>query len=372
MKPYEPRTLPLDDIDWASLVPIIGQANAAVARFEGMLTNMVNPDVLLSPLTTREAVLSSRIEGTQASLEEVLEYEADPNGPIESQKQNDIQEILNYRKAMRHAVETLKTRPLCINLIKELHAILLDSARGRNKDPGNFRRIQNYIGPPGCTQETATFVPPSVDQLGPALDNWEKYCHYDEKDILVQLAVVKAQFELIHPFLDGNGRIGRMLVPLFLFEKKILLRPAFYISAYFETHRDWYYQRLQGISRQGNWNGWIAFFLKSIWNQALTNESKTLKILALYNKMKKDVLNLTRSKYATSTIDALFCRPIFQRSDFTKLSGVPKDTALRILRELKDSRFLKEIRPRSGRQAAIYAFEELINITEATEEQDSG
>lgn len=222
MDPYIPDTFPLESIDWGMHVSLIGRANAALARFDGMLQTVVNPDVLLSPLTTQEAVLSSRIEGTEATMEEVLEYEANPGGQIGEEHRADIQEIINYRKATRYAVEALEKKPLHLNLILSLHEVLLDSVRGRNKAPGSFRRVQNFIGPPGGTQETATFVPPSMDRMAPAL-NWEKYLHSEERDVLVQLAVVKAQFELIHPFLDGNGRIGRMLVPVFLFTRCVVL-----------------------------------------------------------------------------------------------------------------------------------------------------
>ena len=161
MDPYIPQILPLESIDWAAHVSLIGQANAALARYDGMLQSIINPAVMLSPLTTQEAVLSSRIEGTQASMEEVLEYEADPRERVEPEKYADIQEIINYRRAMGAAVDKLKNRPLCLNLFKELHTILLDSVRGRSRAPGEFRRIQNYIGPPGCSIEEATFVPPS-------------------------------------------------------------------------------------------------------------------------------------------------------------------------------------------------------------------
>jgi len=250
MKPYKTIKLPLTSVNWAEHVSLIGQANAELARFDGLLSGIVNPVVLLSPLTTQEAVLSSRIEGTQATLEEVLEYEADSRGKIESSKNADIQEIINYRRAMGYAVEELKNRPLCLNLILELHRILLNSVRGRNKAPGEFRRIQNYIGPPGCSIKNATFVPPSVDLLPSSLDNWEKFLHYDEKDRLVPLAIAKAQFELIHPFLDGNGRIGRMLVPVFLYEKGLLSNPMFYLSAYLEEHRDIYYEKLRAIHKK--------------------------------------------------------------------------------------------------------------------------
>ena len=364
MKPYKTIKLPLTSVNWAEHVSLIGQANAELARFDGLLSGIVNPVVLLSPLTTQEAVLSSRIEGTQATLEEVLEYEADSRGKIESSKNADIQEIINYRRAMGYAVEELKNRPLCLNLILELHRILLNSVRGRNKAPGEFRRIQNYIGPPGCSIENATFVPPSVDLLPSSLDNWEKFLHYDEKDRLVQLAIAKAQFELIHPFLDGNGRIGRMLVPVFLYEKGLLSNPMFYLSAYLEEHRDIYYEKLRAIHKKGDWNGWITFFLSAVFKQANENSQKTIAILALYEEMKQNVPVITRSQYAIQAIDTLFDKPIFQSTDFITRSKIPKDSALRILNALKKQKLLFSLRESRGRLPAILMFRRLIEITE--------
>lgn len=366
MKPYVPQQLPLEGIDWTDHVSSIGDANAALARYDGLLSSIVNPSVLLSPLTTQEAVLSSRIEGTQATLEEVLEYEADPTEKMDPAKRADIQEIINYRMAMRHAVEEMEQRPLCLNLLRELHRILLDSVRGRNKAPGEFRRIQNYIGAPSCSIEEATFVPPSVDQLAASLDNWEKYIHFEEKDRLVQLAVVKAQFELIHPFLDGNGRVGRMLIPIFLFEKKLLSSPMFYLSAYLEAQRDVYYDRLRAISGQGDWNGWIRFFLRAIIEQARDNTAKAKAILALYDQMKREVPEITHSQYAIQAIDALFSQPVFQGSDFITHSGIPRDTGLRILNMLKEKNMLSVVREARGRRGAVFMFNELIRITEGT------
>lgn len=364
MTPYKPVNLPLTSVNWAEHVSLIGQANAALARFDGVLSGIVNPAVLLSPLTTQEAVLSSRIEGTQATLEEVLEFEAESRVKIESSKDADIQEIINYRRAMGYAVEELKNRPLCLNLILDLHRILLDSVRGRNKAPGEFRRIQNYIGPPGCSIENATFVPPSVDLLPSGLDNWEKFLHYEEKDRLVQLAIAKAQFELIHPFLDGNGRIGRMLVPIFLYEKGLLSSPMFYLSAYLEKHRDIYYKRLRAISEKGDWNSWIGFFLGAVFKQAHENSRKADAILALYNDMKQNVPTITRSQYAIQAIDALFNQPIFQSTDFMARSKIPKDSALRIINTLKKHKLVIPLRESRGRRAAILMFPKLIEITE--------
>jgi len=364
MKPYKPQTLPLDCIDWESHVSLIGQASAALGNYDGMLQGIVNPKVLLSPLITNEAVLSSRIEGSQATMEGVLEYEADPPRHIEPSKQADFIEAINYREALRQAVEKLRKRPLCLNMIRELHEILLDSVRGKNKDRGEFRRSQTFIGPPGCSIEKASFVPPSVDLLQVSLDNWEKYLHFEEKDRLVQLAVAKAQFELIHPFLDGNGRIGRMLVPLFIFEKKVLSSPMFYISAYFETNQEVYYRRLQAISKQGDWNGWIHFFLRAIVEQAKANTRKTRAILDLYERMKKDVREVTRSQYAINAIDAMFDLMIFQTTDFIDRSGIPRASAQRILKTLREEGIIKILIESSGRRPAFFVFGELFSITE--------
>jgi Fic family protein len=363
LKPYEPSKLPLDNIDWAGLVTLIGQAHDALARYDGMLQSMVNPVILLSPLTTQEAVLSSRIEGTQASFEEVLEYEADMKGDIGPSKEADIQEILNYRRAMGAAVMEMKKLPLCLNLFKKLHAILLDSVRGRDRAPGEFRRVQNFIGHSKNIKE-ATFIPPSPEKVLPAMSDWEKYLHYDEKDRLVQLAVAKAQFELIHPFLDGNGRIGRMLMPLFLYEKNILSSPMLYLSAYFEEHRQVYYEKLQGISRKDDWNSWISFFLTAVIEQSIINAGKAKAILALYNRMKEEIPAITRSPYAIKAIDAMFDRPIFSSSDFIKRYKIPSDSALRILDKLKQHKLVKQLREARGRQAARLIFGELIKITE--------
>ena len=370
-EPYIPDTLPLKNIDWERHVTLIGKANAALARYDGILLAMVNPQVLLSPLTTREAVLSSRIEGTQASLEEVLEYEADVREPRPDQEIpdtpqiRDIHEIINYRKAMGAAVEELAARPFSINTIRNLHRILLTGVRGRHKDPGEIHRIQNYIAPPpGTPIEEATFIPPAPPTLMDALSNWEEYLYSPERDTLVQLAILKAQFELIHPFLDGNGRIGRMLVPIILYHKKILSRPMFYISAYLERNREIYYERLLAISRDGDWNGWISFFLQAIVLQSEENSVKARAILDLYNDMKTRVPEITRSQYSVQAIDVLFSSPIISSSDFATKSGIPSRTAQRIVERLEQKGILRLLREGKGSRSPVYLFPGLLDITE--------
>jgi Fic family protein len=297
----------------------------------------------------------------------VLQYEADSKTPLTPEKHADVQEILNYRTAMNTAIDELQKRPICINMIRDLHRILLTSTRGRDREPGEIRRIQNYIAPPGTPIEGATFVPPSPPMVMDALSNWEIYLHSEEKDTLVQLAILKAQFELIHPFRDGNGRIGRMLVPLILYSKKMLSSPMFYISAYLERNRDEYYERLLAISRDGDWNAWISFFLRAVMEQAEENSQRATHILRLYDDMKQAVPEITRSKYSIQAIDAIFSRPIFRPADFIGYSNIPKDSAQRILRELKNARVLEVLRERQGRRPAVYVFPQLIAISEGLE-----
>jgi Fic family protein len=362
---YHDGRFPPGDLDWGRLVPLIGPANAAVARYDGMLSAISNAHVLLSPLTTQEAVLSSRIEGTQATMGEVLEYEArgDTDEPSTS-KEADIREILNYRKAMRTATGRLKELPLCQRIILECHEILLNSVRGHGKSPGQYRKIPNWIGPKGCTIEEARFVPIAAEKLPDAMSRWEKFIHETAPDRLIQLSLLHAEFEALHPFLDGNGRLGRMMIPLFLYQAGIIQQPIFYISAYLEAHRDEYYDRLLAVSRDGDWNGWCAFFLKVIQIQAEENLSKTQAILDLYNRMKTHFPELTHSQYAIHALDWVFERPIFKSSDFVRSSSIPNPTAKRILTVLKDEGILKEIQAGSGRRAATFAYPELLNIAE--------
>lgn len=244
---YRLSEFPPAAIEWDRLIHLLGPASAAIARYDGTLSAIPNADVLLSPLTTQEAVLSSRIEGTQATMGEVLEFEAgEPPDNLTEERRHDIHEVINYRKAMRRAEEMLKELPLSTRVILEAHRVLLEGVRGQGKAPGELRKIPNWIGPPGCSIEQARFVPIAANELPESISRWEKYLHADEKDTLVQLAIAHAEFEALHPFLDGNGRLGRMLLPLFLWQRKLIHRPMFYASAYFEAHRDEYYERLLG------------------------------------------------------------------------------------------------------------------------------
>ncbi len=366
--PYHSGAFPPDALDWPRLLPWVGPANAAVARYEGVLEGVPNPNLLLSPLTAQEAVLSSRIEGTQATLGEVYEYEAEGAQDDESTpKKADIREVLNYRAALNEASRLLDGLPLSQRLIRRTHEVLMQGVRGRNKAPGEYRRVPNWIGPDGCTIEEARYVPTEPNEVSAAMDAWEQYLHADAPDLLVQLAIAHAEFEAIHPFLDGNGRLGRLIIPLFLKAKGLLTRPNFYLSEYLEDHRDEYYERLLAISRDGDWSGWCIFFLKAIVAQAEVNQSKAQAILTLYNQRKDWIVEATRSQYGVRALDWFFSRPIFKSPDFVATGEIPEPTAKRILRLMRDEGMLREIRPASGRRPAIFAFAELLNISEGRE-----
>jgi Fic family protein len=358
---YHDGRFPPSKLGWSRLLPLIGPANAAIARYDGVLQGVPNPNVLLSPLTAQEAVLSSRIEGTQATLGEVLEFEAEGELFDESTpKKADIREVLNYRAALNEAIRLLNELPLSQRLIRGAHKVLMQGVRGHNKSPGEYRRIPNWIGPKGCTIEQARFVPCGADRLPQAMDEWERYLHATAPDRLVQLAIVHAEFEAVHPFFDGNGRLGRLLVPLFLFSRGLLSRPNFYLSAYLEGHRDEYYDRLLDVSHKDDWTGWCEFFLRALIAQAMENQTKVQEILSLYRERKDWIVDITRSQHAVRALDWMFARPIFKTSD----ADIPRLTATRILREVRDQGLLKEIRPASGRRAAILAFPALLNIAE--------
>jgi Fic family protein len=361
-RPFDPIPLPIKTVDHGRLISLVGRANACLARYDGLLRGIVNPSVFLSPLTTQEAVLSSKIEGTQATVDEVLEHEAGEERSGE--KGVDIQEILNYRKALALATEHVEKYPIKIGLVLELHRVLMDSVRGKEKNPGAFRTMQNWIGKPNCTIEEATYIPPSPLRMIDHLQNWEAYILGSEFDTISQVAFMHAQFEMIHPFMDGNGRVGRLLIPLFLYSKNVISSPNFYISQYLEIHRETYYERLGAISREGDWNGWQEFFLQAVIAQSENNARKVEVMLMLYNSMKEKIVSITHSQHAIRILDAIFEKPIFKTSDFSKLTGIPKQSVFPLLKKLKDEDVLEVVKEPSGRRAGIMAFPALLNITE--------
>ena len=364
---YHAGAFPPRDLEWSHLIPLLGPTAAAVARYDGILAAVPNPGVLLSPLTTQEAVLSSRIEGTQATFDEVLEFEAAGEaGGRSPERVADIHEVLNYRRALRDAERSMAELPLCLRVVSAAHRLLMDGVRGHGKSPGDLRRVPNWIGPSGCPIEEARFVPIAAGDLPPAMAAWERYANEEADDRLVQLAILHAEFEALHPFLDGNGRLGRMLVPLFLWQVGMIRAPMFYLSAYLEARREEYYERLLAVSRDGDWTGWCRFFLEAMRQQAEANLEKARGILDLYGSMKPRLHELTRSQYVVHALDWMFERPVFKSSDFVGEAGIPVPTARRILGVLQRNGVLRTLTPARGRRPAILAFPELLNIAEGT------
>jgi Fic family protein len=366
MKPAIPEKLPITTLDWAKLIPVIGEANRSVARFDGLLTHMPYPELLRAPLLTREAVLSSKIEGTAATSSDVFRFEAGED-PEQPRIRLDVEEIVNYRLALKAAQKELKARPFSLNLLRKLHKVLMLSVRGHNKAPGDFRRFQNYIGRIGASMEEATFIPPSPDKLMAGLDNWERYYHADEKDALVQLALLHAQFEFLHPFLDGNGRIGRILIPVFLFDRKILSTPAFYLSEYLEENRDAYIGHLSELKRGGEaWDRWCVFFVRGISVQAQWNVHRVQSVLKLYERVKERMFAMTSSRAVLPLLDAMFAKPVFQVSAMLKVPGMLQRPQLIVLLDrLVQGKVLRVLTPARGRRGAMYSLHELVKLCDS-------
>ena len=363
LSPCIPHDLPLADLNWRDLLPRVGRGNAALARYDGMLQTLPDPAVLLSPITVNEAVLSSRIEGTQATLDEVLGHDAGLAAP--EARLGDLEEIANYRVAVRIAEDELAERPLSLSLIKSIHQRLMQGVRGRDKSPGEFRRDQNWIGRQGDMLDRARFVPPSPLILPQCLDQWAAYLQNQDEDPILQTAVAHAQFEILHPFKDGNGRIGRMLIPLLLYQRRALSRPMFYLSEYLETHRDTYYDRLLAITERNDWQGWIEFFIDALVEQADANLAKVVRIRDLHALMRARFVEVTHSQYAHGAVDAFFARPMISATGFHERAGFnTRVTANAMLRQLEAAGLIKRIRAGSGPSPAIYALPELINIAE--------
>jgi len=260
---FIPAPLPPDppvEID-AELGRLTSEADRALGRLDGVATVLPNPDLFVSMYVRQEAVLSSQIEGTQSTLEDVLQFEVDSKG---REFPKDIQEVVNYVRAMNYGLERLKTLPLSLRLIREIHGKLLEGVRGSHRTPGEFRTSQNWIGPPGCTLNAATFVPPPVHEMHEALDNMERFLHDNSLPLLIQCGLAHAQFETIHPFLDGNGRVGRLLITFLLCHRQALGRPLLYLSHFLKQHRAECYDRLMAIRNDGDWEGWLKFFVRGV------------------------------------------------------------------------------------------------------------
>lgn len=340
---FVPAPLP-PEIEWdTELVLALSAADSALSRLSGLGSQLPNPHLLIEPYAKREAVLSSRIEGTQASLSDLFLEEIDPE-KVEAAR-DDIREVRNYVDALEYGIRRLSTLPLSLRLIREIHKILMTGVRGSHATPGEFRRSPNWIGRPGSTIETAAYVPPPPEELDDALAEWERFLH-DRKALpdLVQCALIHEQFEAIHPFLDGNGRIGRLLITLFLIDRQRLAQPLLYLSAYFEADRAKYYDALQAVRADGDWRGWLLYFLTGVQQVATKAAEQAGELSELREHYRELVSNKPK---ALALVDELFRSPVANASSVTRQLGVADPTARKAIAALEDIGLLSELTGRT-------------------------
>jgi len=364
MQPFIPEKLPLDlsTINWQKVAVNISKASAALAYYNGILNSIPNPAIFLSPLETKEAVLSSRIEGTITTVDDILKYEVDLK-PDSIHKEQDIIEVLNYRKATRAAKDWLRRDlPFNLTMISAIQSELINDTRGKDKQPGEIRKEQVWIGTKGCSMEEASYIPPEPSGLKEHLDDLINYMNRTDQEVLVQTAIMHAQFEIIHPFYDGNGRTGRILIPLFLWCKDLISAPMFYISEYFDENRDRYIVNLRRITSDYDWERWILFFLEAVSIQAKRNNEKASQVLNLYKEMRNTIAFLTKSPYAMRVLDLLFANPIIKTAEFIKDSGLDPKSVHRIISKCKSEKILVTIQKHAGRTSEILVFDQLYQI----------
>ena len=347
------------------LIRLLSEADRLLGELSGTGRLLANPYLLIAPYVRREAVASSRIEGTQASLNDLFFFEASEK---ETPRTPDVHEVRNYVQAMEYGIKRLRDLPVSVRLICEIHAILMQGVRGDHATPGETRRSQNWIGPPGCSLQDATYVPPPVEEMKNALSDWEKYLHSDT-DIpsLIQCALMHYQFEAIHPFLDGNGRIGRLLITFFLWERGLLTQPLLYLSAFFDRYRDGYYSRLLAVSKYGDWRGWIEFFLRGVISQSKDALSDAKKIIELHEKYRQR-LEATKKipESAYRLIEELFGNPVLSISSLGKKWGIPFNSLKTGVLRLVSLGILRE---ETGRKRnKLYIASELIELLSASGE----
>ena len=356
---FYPGQLP-PPIEWTQpLTVALANASSLVGRLAGEGKRLPNPHVLIRPFVRREAVFSSRIEGTRSTLGELLAAEA---GAAVERSPDDLREVGNYVTALEYGIERLKSLPLSLRMVRELHEKLMTGVRGQHATPGEFRRTQNWIGRPGDTLAQASYVPPPPDALGEYLSAWEKFLHDKMLPPLVHAALAHYQFEAIHPFLDGNGRVGRLLITLELCERDILPTPLLYLSAFFDATRSDYYGGLRGVSEHGDWTGWIQYFLNGVARQSEDALSRAERMNALLAQWREELAGETGTKIALQIIEFLAANPYITARGTEQRLGVAFNTVVRAIGQLEKRRIVKEIS--GAKRDRVYCAKELLDILE--------
>lgn len=361
-KSFVPAKLPPDPpiVYDAEMQTLLSLADRKLGRLDGITQILPNPELFVAMYVKKEAVLSSQIEGTQASFIDVLSAEYNQ---ADDQRQDDVGEVVNYVNAMNWGLDELERFPLSLRLIRNIHAKLLHNTRGSHRNPGEFRTSQNWIGPAGCTLNNATFIPPTVPDMEKALGDLESYFYQDDfTPALVKIAMIHAQFETIHPFLDGNGRMGRLLITFWLCQQEILTKPLLYLSYYFKKNRTEYYDRLMDVRKKGDWENWIKFFLKGVAevaDEATSSASAILKLKEQCTRMlyEKESGNGNYQKL----LENLFEQPFVKRTDVAEQLGVSNPTAGNIIDTFCQMGILEDCDPERSRNK-MYAFSKYLDI----------
>ncbi len=363
---FIPKSLPPEpplDVD-NEMITLLSEADRKLGRLDGSAAILPNPDLFVAMYVRKEAVLSSQIEGTQASLVDLLEYEVEA---ARRRKPGDVSEVVNYVDAMNYGLQRVETLPLSLRLIREIHDRLLAGTRGSHLRRGEFRASQNWVGPLGCTRKEAVYVPPPVHEMHQALGDLEKFLH-DQRPLppLLKCALVHSQFETIHPFLDGNGRIGRLLITFLLCREGVLRRPLLYLSYYFKRHRTEYYDRLQAVRDAGQWEEWCRFFLRGVAQVASEATETAQRILAMRQQHRNTIRESLRSANASRLHDLLFQQPVVRVSECAKALELSYPAANRLVTEMERLGLLSEI---TGRQRnRLFAYSPYLDLlAEGTE-----
>ena len=360
---YHLGQFPPAALDYARLMPGMLEATAALARYDQMLRGLPNSELFLAPLRGQEAVVSSRMEGTISTLDEILQLEAecgeDAEAAATQEFRSDTIETALYRRALNTAQARIaQGQPLGESLIKTVHGQLLSFGRGAQRSPGAYKRGQNYVGERGSRK--VHFVPIAPEHLTSGMEALFRLVNDEAMPILLRTALAHAEFEALHPFEDGNGRVGRMLITLMLWQGGAIAAPHFYISQYFEDHKDEYLERLRQVSASGDWMGWCLFFMAAVQQQAVRNLASAQAISDFYVAIKPRFAELLASKYAVAALDYLMANPVFSNSRFTRCAGIAPQTAARFTRVLLQEGLLQVVREAAGQRSAVYRFELLM------------
>jgi Fic family protein len=355
---FVPAPLP-PELDWTPrLIGALSDADRLVGRLAGEGGRLPNPHILIRPFVRREAVLSSKIEGTQATLGELLAAEA---GATVDRSPDDLREVGNYVVALEHGISRLKKLPLCVRLTRELHEKLMTAVRGQQSAPGQFRKTQNWIGKPGSTIATASYIPPPPGEIEPCLAAWEKFLNESKLPPLVTIALAHYQFEAIHPFLDGNGRVGRLLITLFLIERQILPSPLLYLSAFFEASRRDYYDGLRGVSERGAWNDWLEYFLLGVARMSEDALNRAMRINQLLFQWQKKVSGESSSN-PLRVVELLGANPFITTKRAADKLGIAFTTAQRAIERLERASIVKQVG--DAKRDRVYCAAALLHILE--------